>query len=136
LTELSKILSDSEAAQYSPLSLAFLGDSVYEQLVRTELLLTANMPAGKFHSIAVKLVCATYQAKAAHLLCDGVFTEREEYIFKRGRNANGINAPKSAKNSDYRAATGLEAVFGYLALTGNESRYKELYSIIRNNIKE
>jgi ribonuclease-3 family protein len=136
LTELNKTLSHAEAAQYPPLSLAFLGDSVYEQLVRTELILTANMPAGKLHSMAVKLVCATYQSKASHFLCDGIFNEQEEYIFKRGRNAHGINAPKSAKNSDYRAATGLEAVFGYLALTGQQKRCEELYTIIRNNIKE
>lgn len=121
---------------YSPLSLAFLGDSVYEQLVRTELILTANMPAGKLHSLAVKLVCAQYQAKAARYLSGNVFTENEEYIFKRGRNANGINAPKSATNADYRAATGLEAVFGYLALIGHSDRCEELYEIIRKNIKE
>jgi ribonuclease-3 family protein len=136
LTELNKVLSHAEAVQYSPLSLAFLGDSVYEQLVRTELVLKANMPAGKLHSLAVKLVCAVYQSRAAHYLSDGIFTEQELYIFKRGRNANGINAPKSAKNSDYRAATGLEAVFGYLALTGQNNRCEELYKIIRNNIKE
>lgn len=136
MTELNKTLSHSDAMQYSPLSLAFLGDSVYEQLVRTELILTANMPAGKLHSLAVRLVCAPYQAKASHYLCDGIFTEQEMYIYKRGRNANGINAPKSATNSDYRAATGLEAVFGYLTLTGQNDRCNELYSIIRNNIKE
>jgi ribonuclease-3 family protein len=94
------------------------------------------MPAGKLHTMAVKLVCATYQSKAAHFLCENAFSEQENYIFKRGRNANGINAPKSAKNSDYRAATGLEAVFGYLALTGRNDRCAELYKIIRNNIKE
>ena len=136
MTDLDKPLSHAEAVMYSPLSLAFLGDSVYEQLVRTELILTANMPAGKLHSLAVKLVCAAYQSKAAHFLCGGNFTENEEYIYKRGRNAHGISAPKSATNSDYRAATGLEAVFGYLQLTGQTERCAELYQIIRNNIKE
>lgn len=136
MTEINKTITHSEAVQYSPLSLAFLGDSVYEQLVRTELIMQANMPAGKLHRLAVKYVCATYQAKAAHFLLDGVFTEQEEYIYKRGRNAHGIAAPKSSTNSDYRAATGLEAVFGYLSLTGQNDRITELYKIIRNNIKE
>ena len=136
MTELDRPLSHAEAVMYSPLSLAFLGDSVYEQLVRTELILTANMPAGKLHSLAVKLVCAAYQSKAAHFLCEGNFNENEEYVYKRGRNAHGISAPKSATNSDYRAATGLEAVFGYLQLTGQTERCAELYKIIRTNIKE
>ena len=136
MAELFKTLTADEARQYSPLTLAFVGDSVYEQYVRTELAITANRPAGELHGLAVKLVNAVYQSQAAHFLLEGVFTEEEEYIFKRGRNANGISAPKSAKNSDYRAATGLEAVFGYLALTGRQDRCGELYSIIRNNFKE
>lgn len=136
MTELNKTLSHAEAVQYSPLTLAFFGDSVYEELVRSELILTANMPARKLHTHAVKLVCASYQARAAHYLCENTFDEQEEYIYKRGRNANGINAPKSSTNADYRAATGLEAVFGYLALTGRRQRCGELYEIIRNNIKE
>lgn len=128
-------LSGADAKQYSPLTLAFYGDSVYEQLVRRELVLEANRPAGELHARAVRLVNAVYQSRAAHFLLDGVLSEEEEYIFKRGRNANGISAPKSAKNSDYRAATGLEALFGYLALTGENERCEELYGIIRRNVE-
>lgn len=128
-------LSKEQAKLYSPLTLAFMGDSVYEQLVRRELVLEANRPAGELHAQAVKLVNAVYQSKAAHFLLDGIFSEDEEYIFKRGRNANGISAPKSARNSDYRAATGLEAVFGFLALTGENERCEELYNVIRRNVK-
>lgn len=131
-----RILTNDEAAQYSPAALAFLGDSVYERLVRTELLLDANMPPDKLHKLAVKIVCAKYQAQAAHFLLEGYFNEKEEYFFKRGRNSNGINAPRSATNADYRAATGLETVFGYLALTGQDKRCAELYKTIRDNIKE
>ncbi len=130
------ILTPQEAMQYSPLTLAFLGDSVYEQLVRTSLVLEANMAVGKLHELAVKKVCAPYQARAAHFLCENGFDEQELYIFKRGRNANGINAPKSAKNSDYRAATGLETVFGYLTLIGKNERCEQLFEIIVTNIKE
>lgn len=130
-----RILSADEAKLYSPLSLAFLGDSVYENLVRAELVLEANMPPAKFHEKAVALVCARYQSKAAHFLMDGAMTEEEEYIFKRGRNSSSISAPKSAKNADYRAATGLEAVFGFLAITGRIERAKALYRTIRNNVE-
>lgn len=133
--DISRKLDADEARGYSPLALAFLGDGVYERLVRRELLLRANMPAAKLHEKAVTLVCAVYQAKAARFLCGGVFTSEEEYIFRRGRNANGINAPKSAKNSDYRAATGLEAVFGYLELIGSYDRCAELFTIILENVQ-
>lgn len=136
MTDTDKILSKDEARQYSPTALAFYGDSVYERLVRLELTLKANMPADKLHKHAVKIVCAPYQARAAAFLLQDTFDETESYIFKRGRNASGISAPKSATNAEYRAATGLEAVFGYLALTGNDERCSELYRIIRNNIKE
>ncbi len=132
MEQLKKVLTPAEARQYSPLTLAFLGDSVYEQLVRSELVIRANMPTGKLHAEAVKLVRAGYQAQAAHYLLGGHFTEEEEYIYKRGRNSSHIGAPKSATNTDYRAATGLEAVFGYLSLIGNNERINELYRIIRD----
>lgn len=135
MIDTDKILSADEARQYSPLSLAFLGDSVYEEFVRTELVLEANMPPGRLHEKAVQIVCAKFQSKAARYLLESSFTEEEEYIFKRGRNSSTISAPKSAKNSDYRAATGLEAVFGFLALTGRLERAGELYRTIRNNVE-
>ncbi len=136
MEELNRVLTDAEARQYSPLTLAFLGDSVYEELVRTELVMRANMPANKLHKEAVKIVRASYQAQAAHFLLEGYFSGEEEYIYKRGRNSSHIGAPKSATNTDYRAATGLEAVFGYLKLTGKTGRIKELYEIIRENTPE
>lgn len=135
MIETDKILTADEAKQYSPLSLAFLGDCVYENFVRTELVLEANMPPGRLHEKAIKIVCAKYQSQAARYLLDNGFNEEEEYIFKRGRNSSTIGAPKSAKNSDYRAATGLEAVFGYLALTGRLERAGVLYRTIRNNVE-
>ena len=129
-----EMISADDAKQYSPLTLAFLGDCVYEELVRTELVLKANMHAKKLHAEAVKLVRAVYQSEAAHFLLEGHLSEEEEYIFKRGRNSSHIGAPKSAKNSDYRSATGLEALFGFLALTGRNDRIKELYRLIRESV--
>ncbi len=115
--------------QYSPLALAFLGDSVYEQLVRAHLVLHANMPAGKLHSLAVKLVCCEFQSNAVELILP-LLTEDEADIMRRGRNSSGITAPKHASVSVYRRATSLECLFGYLYLLGEEERISQLFEII------
>lgn len=116
---------------YSPLTLAFLGDSVYEQLVRERLVLTANMPVGKLHILAVKRVRANYQSKAYDALLP-ILSEEEEHILKRGRNATGNTVPKSSNPVEYRRATAIECLFGYLYLTGNKDRIEELFNIIWN----
>ena len=114
------------------MALAFVGDAVYEQLVRDELILSANMPVRKLHSLTVQKVCAEYQAAAVRALIDkGVLSEEEQDIFRRGRNAGGVSAPKHSTVADYRAATGLECLFGYLHLIGETGRIEELYKSIR-----
>ena len=124
-------MTNDEARQYSPLTLAFVGDAVYEQLVRDELVLSANMPVRKLHSLAVAKVCAEYQSAAVRALIDAeVLSEEEQDIFRRGRNAGGITAPKHSTVADYRAATGLEALFGFLHLTGQSGRIEEIYKRI------
>ncbi|MBQ6674563.1 MAG: ribonuclease III [Ruminococcus sp.] len=130
-------MTDLQARQYSPLALAFVGDAVYEQLVRDELVIGANMPVRKLHSLAVQKVCAEYQSAAVRALIDSErLTEEEQEIFKRGRNAGGISAPKHSTVADYRAATGLECLFGYLHLTAQSERIKELYSAIGELMEE
>ena len=111
-----------DAMQYSPLALAFIGDGVYEIRVREKLILEANMPADKLHKLTVERVCAEYQAKAVRKWLDEGLD-----IFKRGRNAKGINAPKHSTVGEYRMATGLECLFGFLYLTGREERIGELF---------
>ncbi len=118
-----------EVNQFSPLALAFLGDAVYEQLVRERLVIEANMPAGKLHDMKIKRVCSTYQSNAVEILKENL-TEEEHIIYKRGRNASGNNVPKSANACDYRRATGLECLFGYLHLLGNKNRIDELFDVI------
>ena len=118
-----------EANQYSPLSLAFLGDAVYEQLVRTKILLAADMPSHKLHRLAVSRVCAEYQSECAALLQEqGVLTENEAEVFKRGRNTK-VNAPKHSTIAEYRNATGLECLFGYLYLTAQHERIDVLFGL-------
>ena len=120
--------------QYSPLTLAFLGDAVYEQLVRERLVLTANMPVKKLHQEAVARVRASYQSRAVDEILP-ILTEDEEAVFKRGRNATGNTVPKSSDPVEYRRATGLETLFGYLKLTENYERMVELFDIIWYNVK-
>ena len=122
-------LSPEEAKLYSPLTLAFLGDSVYEVMVRETLLREANRPARQLHEQAVAHVRAAFQAHAAeHIL--PLLTEEEADILRRGRNASGISVPKHATPADYRKATGFECLFGYLYLCGRSERLRTLFTLI------
>ncbi|MCM1528538.1 MAG: ribonuclease III [Alistipes sp.] len=124
-----KILTERDVNMYSPLSLAFLGDSVYDTLVREMLLRTANMPAAKLHSAKVRLVCAEFQSEAYGRLEESL-TEKELAVMKRGRNATGNTAPKHADTGEYRRATAVECLFGYLYLLGQNQRIAEIFDIV------
>ncbi len=122
-------MSEREANQYSPLTLAFMGDAVYEQKVRERLILGHNMPANALHKLAVERVRAEYQSKCIlKIIGDGILTERENDVFKRGRNAK-VNPPKHSTVMEYRNATGLECLFGYLYLTAEHERIEQLFDI-------
>lgn len=123
---MNMLLSELEARQYSPLTLAFLGDSVYELMIRTKIVQQGNTAVRNLHDAKIKLVCASYQASVSERI---VLTEQEQAVFQRGKNA-ACTIPKSARPADYRKATGLEAVFGYLHLSGNTQRLEELFQQI------
>ena len=120
---------DCDPKQLSPLTLAFVGDGVFELFVRERLVCQANCPVHSLHKNSVAQVCCTAQAKAMEVL-NPVLTEEELRVFKRGRNANTSHVPKHASPRDYHAATGLEAMFGYLYLKGEIARLRELFSIL------
>ena len=124
-----KSLTEKEAAGYSPNVLAFYGDSVYEVLVRNRVVALHSTNAGKLHDMAVERVRATYQSEAVSVI-EPMLTEKEADILRRGRNAGGISVPKSAKPSEYRRATALETLFGYLSLTGQDERIETLFDAI------
>lgn len=111
--------------EYSPLALAFIGDAVYEVFVRARVLAEANTSANTLHKKAISYVKAAAQARAAKALID-TLNEDELAAFKRGRNAKSATVPKNADLTDYRYATGLEALFGYLYLSGESERLNEL----------
>ena len=122
-------LTEREASLYSPNILAFYGDSVYEVMVRKRIILEHQTNAGRLHELSVEHVRASYQSEAVGVI-EPLLTEREADILRRGRNAGGISVPKSSTPSEYRRATALEALFGYLSLTGQEERLEELFEAI------
>ena len=115
--------------QLSPLNLAFIGDCVYEMLVRETLVAAANRPVNDLHRESVKFVSAKAQTAAYDKIKD-CLTEEETAVYKRGRNAKVGHNPKSASQGEYHIATGVEALFGYLYLTEQHDRIKELFKII------
>lgn len=114
-------LGDINITDYSPLTLAYIGDGIYEVIVRTVIVDEANRQVNKIHKAASNLVKAEAQAKMIHLIMDDL-TEDEVKIYKRGRNAKAVTRAKNASMADYRTATGFEALMGWLYLTGQSER--------------
>ncbi len=110
--------------QYSPLTLAYIGDAVYELFVRTYLIKDANFPVNQLHKSAIHLVNAKAQSDLFQKIKD-MLTEEEMQIYKRGRNTNS-HPPKNADMTDYKSATGVEALIGFLYLTDRSERIAEL----------
>lgn len=105
----------------SPLNLAFVGDGVYELMVRERLVSMANRPNKELHKLSVAQVRAEAQAEALEKIYPHL-TEQEEAVYRRGRNAH-----TSRSGNGYHKATGLEALFGYLYLSGQMARVRELF---------
>lgn len=109
-------------------TLAYMGDAVLEVLVRRRLVENGQTQSGKMNKLALSFVKATEQSKAVDRILPHL-DEEEEAVYKRGRNAHGISAPKSAGTGEYRRATGFEALFGYLWLEGKTARAEELFAL-------
>ena len=117
------------ADDYSPLTLAFIGDGVYDLLVRDYLVRQANRPVGELNKRKVALVNCESQAAFAKCLMPKL-SEKEQAVYKRGRNAAPKCTPKHGTVADYHSATGLEALFGYLHINNEQDRIKELFNEI------
>lgn len=115
--------------EISPLTLAFVGDGVYDLLVREHLVRKANRPVGELNKVKVSLVNCKSQAEFAKQIIPSL-TEKELSVYKRGRNAAPKCTPKNGSVADYHSATGLEALFGYLHLNGENGRIAELFNMI------
>ena len=112
----------------SMLGLAHIGDGVYELLTRTMLCADGNKKVTELHKKTVAIVNAPAQAEAAERILP-LLNDDEKYIYKRGRNAKVNSVPHKADIAQYHAATGLEALFGWLYLQGQTQRINELYAV-------
>lgn len=122
-------LSVQEVNQIGMLSLAHVGDAVYELLVRSRLCMENRTAVTQLHRMTVSQVNAAAQAQAAEKIFP-VLTDEERSVYKRGRNAKVNSVPHHAEIAQYHAATGLEAMFGWLYLLGRRERLEELFARI------
>lgn len=118
-------MEEIDIVNYSPLTLAYIGDSIYELLIRTMIVAKGNTSVNKLHQRSARLVKASAQAQMILGLKE-LLTEEEMAVYKRGRNAKSYTMAKNATMKDYRNATGLEALMGYLYLTKQDDRMMEL----------
>ena len=121
-------LEEQDLRTYSPLTLAYIGDAIFELVIRTVLVERKNTQPEKLHKAATKIVKAETQAVMIELLKEDL-TEEEMAVFKRGRNAKAVTRAKNATMSEYRRATGFEALMGYLYLKGDMERMFQLISM-------
>jgi ribonuclease-3 family protein len=125
-------LKEMKPNQYSALVLAYIGDAVYEVVIRTMVISNGNAPVNKLHKSSREYVKASGQAKIYHKISD-MLTEEEMSAFKRGRNAKSGSVPRNANIGEYRIATGLEALIGYLYIKND---YKRIIEIISEGVKD
>ena len=130
-----RITRPSDPLSLPALTLAYLGDTVYDLYVRTLLAETLRLPMRALHLEAAKHVCAAGQAQAFRRISDHL-SEAEQAAFRRGRNAHSATVPKHADVRDYRVATGFEALLGHLYLLGEDERIGELMRLALAPIHE
>ena len=125
-------LKDPDIRSYSPLTLAYIGDGVYELVIRTILVKKGNCPVNRIHRKASSLVKASAQSDIMEKIEEHL-TQEEHDIYRRGRNAHSPTMAKHATMADYRRATGFEALMGYLYL---KEEYTRMLTLIRMGIGE
>ena len=126
-------IEGKDIRSFSPLTLAYIGDAVYEIVIRTIIVEKGNAPVNKLHHKASSLVKAVAQKEAMGKILP-LLTEEEEAVYKRGRNAKSYTSAKNASVIDYRIATGFEALMGFLYMMGRNERMLELVKIAVNNL--
>ena len=117
-----------EATEFSPLVLAYIGDAVYELIIRSVLVSMGNRPVNKLNKDATSLVKASAQSEIIKLISDSL-SDKEYTVFKRGRNSSPHTMAKNASMTDYKYATGFEALIGFLYLDNRCDRALELVKL-------
>lgn len=128
-TDFAPEMTPAQVGELSTLALAHIGDAVYELMMRTALCEAGLTAVTDLHRETVRRVNAPAQAKAAEKLLPAL-TDAERAVYKRGRNAKVNSVPQHADVSEYHAATGLEALFGWLYLQGRTQRLRELFTVL------
>ena len=128
-------LEPEDIRSYSPLTLAYVGDAVYELVIRTMIISKGNAPVNKLHKRSAALVKAPAQAQMMKVI-EPLLSEEELHIYKRGRNAKSYTSAKNASVIDYRIATGFEALMGWLYLQERQERMLELIKIGLNELPQ
>lgn len=127
-------IEDVNPVNYSPLSLAYIGDSIFDVMVRTIEVSKVNKQVNKYHRDVSKIVCAPAQSQMILAIQDEL-TEEEMDIYKRGRNAKSYTKAKNASTRDYRNATGFEALLGYLYLKEDYKRLTDVVKMALDSLK-
>ena len=120
-------MTKAEINRMNTTTLAYLGDAVFEVIVREKIVLERPGDVGRAHHTAVRYVSAAGQAKAARaMVAEGFLTEEEERIYKHARNHRSMSRPQHADPREYKIATGFEALLGYLYLSDERERLREI----------
>ena len=125
-------LKEQDVRAYSPLTLAYIGDAIYELVIRTVLVSRGNCPVNHLHRQAARLVKASAQSAMIGAL-EPLLSAEEASVYRRGRNAHSPTMAKHATMADYRRATGFEALMGYLYLSGE---YDRMLYLIRQGLTQ
>lgn len=125
-------LKQTDISQYSPLVLAYIGDTVYEVFIRTLIVSKSSAPVHVLHKRSVDFVKAKAQSDVIHRILDSLTLEEQD-IVRRGRNAKSGTVPKNADITEYKYATGFESLIGYLYLKKDNKR---LIEILKMSISE
>ncbi len=125
-------IEDKDIRTFSPLSLAYIGDTIFDLMIRSVVLANGNTPVSKMHKACSEIVCATSQAAMIDAIFDDLTVEEKEVV-TRGRNAKSKTTAKNASVLDYRKATSLEALLGYLYM---EDKVDRLYELITLGLKK
>lgn len=124
-----KPLNENQIRMMNPLTLAYIGDTIYDLLVRSYLVMTKDIKVNDLHHEAINFVSAGAQAHTLEDIYDRL-TDEEKAIVRRGRNAKSATVPKNADIGEYRYATGFEALLGFLYLTEQQKRLLEIGDLI------
>ena len=128
-------MQEVDIREYSPLTLAYIGDSIYDLIIKSLVINEGNKQVQKLHQETSSLVQASAQSKMMRTLQE-ILTEEEHTIYKRGRNAKSVSPAKNQSITDYRRATGFEALMGYLYLKKDMKRLIDLVKIGLDSLKE